>query len=145
MERRDGSAHIPDETTLPGQEDSIPALVGFVSAHAWEGGFTDERTREIGCAVEEILHYIVHFACGSGSGEITIQCGFHDTGAIIIDIYDTGVSFNMLVAGVFPEASDFVGPGESISLTKIKKTIKNIEYRRDGKKNRNILTCIIPK
>ena len=144
MKRRDGT-ETPNEMTQPARMESIPALVEFVSTHAWEGAFEDAKITEIRLAISEALENIVRFACSDSPCEITVKCGFHDTGALLVDIIDTGKHFNMLVAGVFPETADFVEPGEGPSLKKLKKTIKNLEYRRDGGKNKNILACIIPK
>jgi anti-sigma regulatory factor (Ser/Thr protein kinase) len=132
---RDGkiSADITERAT----PDAIPGLVKFVSTHAWEGGFEDEKIRDIGLAVEEAINNIIRFACPDGKGDIKITCNVHESGALIINIEDTGKAFNMLLASTFPEAADFAGPGPSPSTSLMKKAIKNIEYRRDV--NRNIL------
>ena len=121
---------LPNEATKPAVADAIPALVTFVSTHAWEAGFEDERIREIGGAVEEALQNIVRFACADGTGQIRIACDVHDSGALIITIIDTGKPFNMLLVGTFPETEDFFEPGKKPSTRVMKKVVKNIEYRR---------------
>jgi anti-sigma regulatory factor (Ser/Thr protein kinase) len=131
---------IPDEMIKPALTDEIPALVTFVSSHAWEAGFEDERIREIGRAVEEALQNIVTFACPDGAGEIRMSCDVHDSGALIITIVDTGKPFNMLLAGTFPEAEDFFEPGKAPSTRIMKKAIKNIEYRRGSDRNIFVFT-----
>lgn len=131
---------VPDEITRPALADSIPTLVEFVSTHAWEAGFEDERIREIGLAVEEALHNIVNFACTDGKGEIRITCTVHEGGALLIDIIDTGAPFNMLLVGTFPEAEDFFEPGKVPSTKVLKKVIKNIEYRRGSDRNTLVFT-----
>ena len=131
---------MPDEITQPALADAIPTLVAFVSTHAWEAGFEDERIREIGCAVEEALQNIVSFSCADGQGEIRISCDLHDSGALLIDIVDTGVPFNMLLVDTFPETEDFFDPGKSPSTKIMKKVIKNIEYRRGSDSNTLVFT-----
>ena len=131
---------VPDDITKPALVDAIPALVEFVSTHAWEAGFEDERIREIGGAVEEALQNIVTFACPDGTGEIRMSCDVHDSGALIITIVDTGKPFNMLLAGTFPEAEDFFEPGKKPSTNVMKKVIKNIEYRRGSDRNTLVFT-----
>ena len=131
---------LPDEIAQPAMADAIPTLVTFVSSHAWEAGFEDERIREIGRAVEEALQNIVTFACPDGTGEIRINCDVHDSGALIITIVDTGRPFNMLLVGTFPETEDFFEPGKTPSTRVMKKVVKNIEYRRGSDRNTLVFT-----
>jgi hypothetical protein len=63
--------------------------------------------------------------------------------AIVITIVDSGVPFNMLVMSTFPEAFD--DPGEIPSTKKMKKAIKDVEYRRDGDEKKNILSWVVSK
>ncbi len=144
MQRRDGR-EVLDEITLPARTESIPALVEFLSNEAWEGGFTDQKIHDVGLGVTEVLENIIRFACTEGTEQITIKCKFHDAPALIVDVIDSGKQFNMLVADAFPETQDFNGEGKVPSLKKLKKAIKNIEYRRDGELGKNILTFIIPR
>jgi anti-sigma regulatory factor (Ser/Thr protein kinase) len=139
MTKRSENA-ISDEITQPALADAIPTLVEFVSTHAWEAGFGDERIREIGLAVEEALQNIVSFACADGQGEIRINCTVHDSGALLIDIVDTGAPFNMLLVDTFPETKDFFEPEKSPSTKIMKKVIKNIEYRRGSNRNTLVFT-----
>jgi anti-sigma regulatory factor (Ser/Thr protein kinase) len=131
---------IADEITQPALAEAIPTLVEFVSTHAWEAGFEDERIREIGLAVEEALQNIVSFACADGQGEIRISCTVHDSGALLIDIVDTGAPFNMLLVDTFPETEDFFEPGKAPSTKIMKQAIKNIEYRRGSGRNTLVFT-----
>lgn len=132
--------NIPDEITKPALADEVPSLVSFVTTHAWEAGFADERIQEIGRAVEEALRNIVKFSCADGTGEIRISCEVHDSGALIITIVDTGKPLNMLLVGTFPETADFFEPGKTPSTTVMKKVIKNIEYRRGSDRNTLVFT-----
>ena len=116
-----------------------------MSNQAWEGGFTDEKIEQIKGAMTEALTNVVNFACGDGTGDITIKCSFFETYALIVDIIDTGKRFNMLVAGAFPETMDFVEDGQIPTLKQLKRTVRTVEYRRDGELNKNILTCTIPR
>ncbi|MEI6154611.1 MAG: ATP-binding protein [Deltaproteobacteria bacterium] len=139
---RNDNENVPDEITKPARSDVIPELVEFVSKHAWEAGFDDEKIRQIDLAVEEALGNIVRFACCDGESEITISCSVHDSGAIIIRITDTGAPFNMLIASSFPEAGDFAKPGQVPSTKMMKKGVGNIEYRRAADRNMLIFTIL---
>jgi anti-sigma regulatory factor (Ser/Thr protein kinase) len=134
---------IPEEITLSARADSVPALIGFVSTNAWECGFQDEAITKINLAVKEALDNILYFACSNGEGEIRISCRTHNSGALQINIADTGTPFNMLLSGTFPEADDFTEPGRKPSTKVMKKVIKNVEYRREIDKN--VLIFIVSK
>jgi anti-sigma regulatory factor (Ser/Thr protein kinase) len=138
--RKETAEDVPNEMTQPALADAIPILVGFVSTHAWEAGFEEQRIQEIGGAVEEALRNIIRFACPNGSGDIRISCTVHDSGAFLINIVDTGAPFNMLLVDTFPEAEDFFKPGEAPSTRVMKKAIKNIEYRRGSDRNTLVFT-----
>jgi anti-sigma regulatory factor (Ser/Thr protein kinase) len=142
LKRRDGRS-LPDSITMPGRNESLQELVTFVCDHAGEALFTEDRISEVKSGMEEALRNIIGFACPSGSEAITVKCAIHEMGALLVDIVDDGKPFNMLVESALPENPD---PRGAIPHTgKMKKTMKNIEYRRDGKKNKNILACVISK
>lgn len=139
------SAKIPNEIKQPARADAIRILAEFVCSHAREIGFEDGKIREMGVAMEETLGNIVRFACADGTREISIRCTEHEMGPLVINIRDSGVPFNMLVATSFPQTADFVDPGQALSTSKMKRTFKNIEYRRDSENGRNILVCIVSR
>lgn len=141
--------HMNEETSSqmkrPAGPDAIPAFADFVSTHARELGFHPDKVREIGEAIKEAVGNIVRFACADGMREISVRCTEHEMGPLVIDIRDSGDHFNMLVVSSFSETADFVDSGQPVSTSKMKKTFKNIEYRRDGEKGLNILVCVVPK
>ena len=144
--KRQFEGELAQEMIQPALAASIPILVEFASTHAWEAGCDDARIQEIGLAVQETLQNIVTFACPDGAscpigaGEISMSCTTQDSGALIITMVDTGVPFNMLLAGVFPEAEDFFEPGKIPCTSIMKKAIKNIEYRRGSDRNTLVFT-----
>jgi anti-sigma regulatory factor (Ser/Thr protein kinase) len=134
---------IRHEVTVAARLESIPHLVDFVSSYAREMAFEDAKIEQIQRALEETLGNIVRFACPKGDEEIRVTCAAHEMGALVVDIVDSGMPFNMLVMSTFPEIA-----GESADLpsTKtMKKVVKNIEYRRDGDNKTNILAWIVSK
>ena len=88
--REDPGKEMHEEITVRAAGESIPRLVEFVSAYAREMAFTEERVGRIASALEEALGNIVRFACPSGAEEITVTCRAHETGAIVVNIIDTG-------------------------------------------------------
>lgn len=140
MNKEDIREPVTEEITRPATTDAIPELVEFASRHVWEAGYSDEFITNIRLGVEEALHNITQYACCDPAGTIQITCVTHDSGALIMNIADTGIPFNMLLAGTFPEVQDFMKPGQEPSTKKLKKAVKNIEYRRAADKNILILT-----
>jgi anti-sigma regulatory factor (Ser/Thr protein kinase) len=140
MERTPEQEATIAEITRPAAPDSIGALVEFVVTHAREAAFDEQRVVGIGKATEEALLNIVRFACPEGTEEVRISCTFHDSGSLIVNIVDTGVPFNMLLAGTFLETEDFFEPGKEPSTKIMKKEIKNIEYRRGSNLNTLVFT-----
>ncbi|MCX5807344.1 MAG: ATP-binding protein [Proteobacteria bacterium] len=140
MERKFESEAQPDEITKPANINSIPALTEFVSVRVREAGFSDEKNKAIGLAVEEALQNIIRFACPDGKGDIRITFNIHDSGTLLIEIVDSGIPFNMLLAGTFSELEDFYESGKIPSNKMMKKAIKNIEYRRGTDRNTILFT-----
>jgi len=136
---------IPDEITAPAHQDSIPRLLDFVSAHARDMAFDGKRIEQIGLALKETLDNIVRFSCPTGREEIRITCGAHEMGALLVNIIDTGVPFNMLVLSAFPEIAGDSTPQEVPPTGMMKKVVKDIEYRRDGDNRTNILAWVVSK
>ena len=108
--------------------------------------FEEERIEEIRLALQEALGNILRFACRSGVEEIRVTCDAHEMGALLVDIVDTGVPFNMLVLSTFPETVAELADPRSVPSTKVmKRFVKNIEYRRDGDSKTNILAWVVSK
>jgi anti-sigma regulatory factor (Ser/Thr protein kinase) len=137
---------IRHEVVVAAQLESIPHLIDFVSSYAREMAFEEKRIGEIRLALEEALGNIVRFACPTGDEEIRVSCDAHEMGALVVDIVDSGMPFNMLVVSTFPEvAGDSGNPALLPSTRTMKKVVKNIEYRRDGDNKTNILAWIVSK
>ena len=67
-------------------------------------------------------------------------------GALVVNIVDSGVPFNMLVVSTFPEVAGGSPDPADLPSTKImKKVVKDIEYRRDGDNRKNILAWVVSK
>lgn len=141
--RQEVSGEMLEEITVRAAEESIPRLVEFVSEYARAMMFTEERIDRIGLALKEALGNIVRFACASCTEEITITCRAHEMGSIVLNIIDTCGPFNMLLLSTFPEVHGL--EGEAPSTKVMKRYIRDVEYRRDGDKKRNILAWVVQR
>ncbi|MGD0232337.1 MAG: ATP-binding protein [Syntrophorhabdales bacterium] len=133
-----------EEIRIPARNDAIFRAMEFVSAYARGMTFEEKRIGEIQLALEETLGNIIRFACLAGSEEIVLTCTAHETGAILVTIVDSGVPFNMLVMSTFPETTD-ASPDQIPSTRRMKKAIRDVEYRRDGQEKKNILSWVISR
>jgi anti-sigma regulatory factor (Ser/Thr protein kinase) len=141
MGRRE-TVKVLGETTHPAHEDSIPLLAEFVSGHAKDTGFTDQRLEEIDLSLKEALDNIIHFPCSDGDCEIHLSCVLDNAGRFVIIISDNGVPFNVLFETDTFLASDAVSASDrKPSMKLMKRYIGNIEYKRY--ENKNILTFIV--
>lgn len=129
-----------DAIRRPAETSFMPELIDFVRGMGRECGYSDSTIKDLGLATEEAVSNIIRFACREKAGEIEISCTIHDNGALYITFMDTGAPFNMLLAGTFPEADDFFGPGEKPSTKIMKRAARNIEYKRNSDKNILIFT-----
>jgi anti-sigma regulatory factor (Ser/Thr protein kinase) len=131
---------VPDTIKRPAERSFVPEFVSFVRGMALECCYSDSTVKDLGLAIEEAVNNIIGFACREKAAEIEISCTVHDTGALYINIADTGIPFNMLLAGTFPEADDFFGASEKPSTKIMKRAARNIEYKRSSNKNILIFT-----
>ena len=134
--------NVLGETTHPAHEDSIPLLAEFVSIHAKNTGFPDQKLREIDLSLKEALGNIIHFPCSNGDYEIRVSCVLDNAGRFVIIISDNGVPFNVLLETDAFLASDVaLASDQKPSMKIMKRFIGNIEYKRF--ENKNILTFIV--
>jgi anti-sigma regulatory factor (Ser/Thr protein kinase) len=135
---------MPPEISVSARPESIQEIIDFVSSHAVDMVFEQKRVEQVNQALQEALGNIIRCACPEGNEQIKVTCSVHEMGALLVDIVDTGIPFNMLVVSTFPEtAGDFTDPASIPSTKLMKRYIKNIEYRRDGENKTNILAWVV--
>jgi anti-sigma regulatory factor (Ser/Thr protein kinase) len=128
----------------PAQPEALPEIIEFVCSYARDMAFGEKRIDAIRLALEETLGNIVRFACPQGTEEISVTCDANDMGALLVNIVDSGVPFNMLVMSAFPETlGDSQRQGELPPTKAMKRAVKDIEYRRDGERKTNILAWVV--
>jgi anti-sigma regulatory factor (Ser/Thr protein kinase) len=126
--------------------EALPEIIEFVCSYARDMAFGEKRTEDLGLALEETLGNILRFACPQGTEEISVTCDANDMGALLVNIVDSGVPFNMLVMSAFPETVGDPQRQAGLPPTKaMKRAVKDIEYRRDGERKTNILAWVVWK
>ena len=135
---------MSEQITAPARDDFVPRLVEFVSAYASEMAFGEERIRGDPPCPRRGARQHHPLRLSHGAEEIRITAEAHEMGAIVLNISDTGIPFNMLAMSTFPEMMDG-SDGRMPSTSRMKRAIKDIEYRRDGAERKNILTWVISK
>ena len=144
-ERKPLDGGLKGEITRPARPEAVPEIIEFVSSYARDMAFGEERIKDIGLALEETLGNILRFACPEGTEGISVTCDANDMGALLVNIVDSGVPFNMLVLSAFPETVGTPSQVEVPPTRAMKRAVKDIEYRRDGKRKTNILAWVVWK
>jgi anti-sigma regulatory factor (Ser/Thr protein kinase) len=143
-ERKPFEGEIRPEMRSPARSEAIPGIIEFVCSHARDMAFDQKRIEDLGLALEETLGNILRFACPQGTEEISVTCEANDMGALLVNIVESGVPFNMLVMSAFPETVGETPRQDELPPTKaMKRVVKDIEYRRDGAKKTNILAWVV--
>lgn len=128
---------------LPAMIEHLERLLGFVSEHAKDQGFTSDMLKKIELASEEALVNVFNYAYSDKhDGEVEVSCGLDDNNRFVIEIMDSGTPFNPLSLSepnLTEDVSDRKIGGLGIHL--IKKMMDEVEYRREG--NNNVLSLII--
>ncbi len=123
---------------LPAVTENLPTIIDFVSEFARKEGFGEDRTSEVGLAVEEAVINICLHAYDQETGEIGITCA-HDRDAdrLMIEIVDTGKAFDILSAGD-PDLTEDLDAREigGLGVFLIRKLTDDLCYYRSGKENR---------
>jgi anti-sigma regulatory factor (Ser/Thr protein kinase) len=130
---------------LPAMIAHLEKLLGFVSEHAKEQGFTSDMLKKMELASEEALVNVFKYAYpDKHDGEVEVSCGLDDDTRFVIEITDSGTPFNPLSLSE-PNLTEDVSerPIGGLGIHLIKKMMDEVEYRREGEKN--ILTLIITK
>ncbi len=126
------------ELTKEARTDTIPEFLEFVSSWAKQAGYSEKRVKEIGSAVTEALTNIAEFICREGGQSVTMQCGDDKGRRFVIEIFDSGKPFNMLLeADPFLSGND---PSEKRPSVRFMKKIGDVEYKRFEGKNRIVIT-----
>ena len=143
-ERKPFLGEMRGEIKRPAQPEAVPGIIEFVCSYARDMAFGEKRIEDLRLALEETLGNILRFACPQGTEEISVTCDANDMGALLVNIVDSGVPFNMLVMSAFPETlGDSQRQGELPPTKAMKRAVKDIEYRRDGERKTNILAWVV--
>jgi anti-sigma regulatory factor (Ser/Thr protein kinase) len=126
------------ELTLAATPGTIPEFVGFVSAHAGAAGYSEKRIKAMESAVAEALTNVAEFVCTEEGQQVTVAVGDDKGRRFVIDITDSGRSFNMLLEGD-PLVSG-IEPGQKRPSVRFIKRVGDVEYKRFEGKNHVILT-----
>jgi len=133
----------PSSVTLPGEMDSLHALIGFVTSYAGEQGFVGKKISAVELALEEVLVNIIKHAYKESGieGTIEIRCRKDDAGSLIIEIMDSGLPFDIFSVRE-PDISADIDERQigGLGIYFVKKLMDDIRYRREN--GRNILTLV---
>jgi anti-sigma regulatory factor (Ser/Thr protein kinase) len=127
---------------LPARIESLGKLMEFVSRFAEAAGFSPEKIQKIDLAMEEALVNIFRYAYEENrGGEVEVRCRMENGNALIIDILDCGVPFDIRTAPV-PDIRSGISERKvgGLGILLIKKVVDEVRYRQEGKCN--ILTFV---
>jgi serine/threonine-protein kinase RsbW len=137
---------IPATITMPATLDSLYESMNFVSFHAREQGFSNERISEIELALEEVLVNIFNYVYKDSGLEdnVEITCTLADAQSFVIEITDSGMPFNILTVRE-PDVTAEIDkrPIGGLGVFFVKRLMDEVHYRREAEKN--ILTLTVRK
>ena len=135
---------MPQTMTLPGTLDSLHPFLDFVSLFAQEQGFSTEKVSKIALALEEVLVNIIKYAYQGRdpAGDIEITCKPGDSHALIIDVVDSGIPFDIssvrepdVAAGIDERRIGGLG------IYFVKQFMDDVRYSREEGRNRLTLVA----
>jgi anti-sigma regulatory factor (Ser/Thr protein kinase) len=129
---------------LPARIDNLYDCIDFVASCAAGLEFDQQRIDEIRLAVEEVLVNIINYAYPENPepGEIEIACSVSGDNALIIEIADSGVPFNILSVKD-PETDAEIDDRQigGLGIYFVKQIMDDVRYAREGGRNRLTLTA----
>ena len=126
---------------LPAKLENLGRWMDAVSECARIQGFDQKKISKIELALEEALVNICQYSYPGESGNAEVSCK-QDKSRFIIEIVDSGIPFDM-TSLPSPDITSSVEQRKigGLGIFLIKKTVDEVEYRREG--NFNILNLTI--
>ncbi len=130
--------------TLPAAVENIGVVTGFVEQELEKWDCPIKSCTQISMAVDEITANIAMYAYAPETGEMTVRVDYDETDRMAaVTFTDSGVPFNPLEK----EDPDVGLPAEErkvggLGIFLVKKTMDEIDYRRENGKN---ILCIRKK
>ncbi|MBF0343780.1 MAG: ATP-binding protein [Nitrospirae bacterium] len=132
-----------DSKKLPAKLDNLETFIDMVSACAVNVGFTPDKVSSINVAAEEVLVNVFNYAYGGLDGDVEVNCLVDNSEMFIVEIVDSGISFNILSA----EEPDITLGLEDryiggLGILMIKNLMDDVKYHRNNDKNILQLICL---
>ena len=126
---------------LPAKLENLERWMNAVSECARKQGYDQKRISKIELALEEALVNICKYSYPEEPGNAEVSCK-QDNCRFIIEIVDSGIPFDMTSLPA-PDITSSVEQRKigGLGIFLIKKTVDEVEYRREG--NFNILNLTI--
>jgi len=126
---------------LPAKLENLERWMNAVSECAREQGYDQKRISKIELALEEALVNICKYSYPEEPRNAEVSCK-QDNSRFIIEIVDSGIPFDMTSLPA-PDITSSVEQRKigGLGIFLIKKTVDEVEYRREG--NFNILNLTI--
>jgi anti-sigma regulatory factor (Ser/Thr protein kinase) len=120
---------------------NLDRFISFVHEYSEKSGFESKRVMEIELAVEEALVNIFNYAYPKENGDVEVRCMLQDDKKIVIEIYDSGIPFDVF-SSPDPDTTADVEERQigGLGIFFIKKVADEAHYIRE--KNMNILTIV---
>lgn len=129
---------------LQARLENLETFLAFVRERAGLHEFSDKRIKEIELAVEEALVNIFSYAYPEEEGEVELGCELNPEGALIVQLIDTGVLFDLhSVSEPDLSLNGEERPLGGLGLFLIRTMMDEVSQQRQG--GRNILTLTAGK
>ena len=129
---------------LSAKLENLAQFIDFISCCAHEQGIDQKRIIEVEISAEEALVNIFNYAYQGGEGYVEVSCRSDSNDKFIIEIVDSGISFNLLTLKD-PDTTLDISERKigGLGILFMKKLMDDVQYRRE--ENKNVLTLIASK
>lgn len=121
---------------LPARLENLPIFIASAAEAARSGNVEPKAAFNVELALEEVLVNIINHAYAGRGGDIRLVCGIDDHSWFVMEISDSGKSFDVTAAPSPDLTADLEGRKiGGLGIHFVRSLMDEVNYRREGEKN----------